>query len=251
MATGFNAVSMGNGELFFDGRNVGILKGDVTYSYEYDIEDLYAGVPQKLKGRITRRVSASLKASTAELNMENVAMALGGLTISNVGGGTTAHVKKSYTVSARGSSTILSVMLDESPIDDGATFTVYKADGTTVIAATEYFVDYGSGFVYFKPGTSDVTEGAVVKVSYTDEQPASKQVNLGATFSLAQKNLEFVHTSPVTGKEKRVVMWLASSDGRVNLNFSETNIIVNEVTFMAIEDTSHPNNPLGYFAEVQ
>lgn len=251
MATGFNAVSMGNGELFFDGRNVGILKGDVKYSYEYEIEDLYAGVPQKLKGRITKKVTAKLTASTAELNVENVAMALGGLSIQNIGGAPNAHVKKAYQVAARGTSTILSVHLDESPVDGQSAFTIHKADGTTMIPATEYMVDFGGGRVYFKPGSEAVADGDTVRVTYTDVQPASRQVNLGATFSLAQRNLEFVHTSPVTGKEKRVVMWLASSDGKVNLNFAESNIIVNEVTFMAIEDAAHPTNPLGYFAEAQ
>ena len=58
--------------------------------------------------------------------------------------------------------------------------------------------------------------------------------------------LEFVHPLVnLPGKCDRIVMWKAVSNGSIELNFAEDNVIVNNITFKAVYDSTHPTNPLG------
>ena len=46
-------------------------------------------------------------------------------------------------------------------------------------------------------------------------------------------------------------MWKANTNGSAEITYAEENFIVNNITFEAIFDDSHPTNPLGYYHEEQ
>ena len=245
----FNNVSMGNGLLRYNGVDVGFLKGDVSYRYNYDVEDFKTGVPLALQGSITKEIVAELEAPIAELSAENIAMALGGLT--PVSTGTTQNVAAGSpsvrTFATFGSGGLEAIVLD----GPNVTNLVVKSsdDVTTYVEGTDYFLVPGSGaspgFVYRNPN-GNIPSGATVNASYDYQAVTGQQIDLGTQFSLQQGDLEFVHTSPVTGKDITVKMWKATTNGVFDINFAESNFIINNVVFKAIFDSSHPSNPLGY-----
>lgn len=245
----FNNVSMGNGLLKIGGVDVGYLKGDVNYKYNYEVEDFKVGVPLQLAGSITKELIAELTAPIAEISVENIAMALGGLTPVNTGSTETISTgsPQTRTFAAYGGAGLEAIILD----GPAAASVVVKntAGTTTYTAGTDYLVApgvTGPAVVWRNPAGS-ITSGQSVTVSYEYTAITGQQINLGTQFSLAQVDLEFIHTSPVTNKAHTVKMWKATTNGAFEINFAEGNFLVNNVTFKAIRDESHPTNPLGYY----
>jgi len=252
----FGNCTMGNGDLWINDVPVGFLKGDVEYSHEYSIEEFKTGVPSMLRGSITKEVTATLKAPLAELTAENLAIALGGLTpaetpgslvdktatfesltfVDDTTGGPMQRIKLGPTT-ARDLAVTISGEADAPVIKDATEALLYIED-------TDYVVDYDSGYVYRLPG-GDIGEDDIVKVKYKYTPPASKQINLGVVFALADVKVEFRHTRPQDGKLVTVIMWKANADGKASLKFAEGSWNINEVTFKAVYDATHPDNPLG------
>lgn len=241
----FNNVSLGNGVLQYNGVDVGFLKGDVQYRYNYSIEDFKTGVPLQLAGSITKEVIAELTAPIAELSVANIAMALGGLTPVSTGSAQSVLVGSPSvrTFATYGGGGLEAIVLDGPAV----TSLVLKSsdDVTTYTEGTDYLLMPDSGVVYRNPNGS-IPSGATVNASYGYTQVTGQQINLGTQFSLAQGELTFTHTSPVTGKDITVKMWLATTNGQFEISFAEENFIINNVTFKAVRDASHPTNPLGY-----
>lgn len=88
--------------------------------------------------------------------------------------------------------------------------------------------------------------GGLTPVSGTYDGAAGQQINLGALLPLAEKPIEFVHTSPVSGKRTVLYMHKASVAKGAALNFKEQDWNINEVEFTAIADDSHTDSPLGW-----
>jgi len=249
----FGNVSMGLGALTVNSVDVGYLKGKVNYKYAYEIEKFETGVPLKLQGQITKKLSASLTATLAELSAENMAMALGGLSISTV---TAVEVtiadgdNQERTFASIGGAGLECIQLGPgTPATLFNTLVVENsAENTTYTAGTDYLLDPTSGKVWRNPAGS-ITSGQTVRVSYKYTPTAGKQINLGVTFSLSQVPLTFVHTKPNTNKDITVVMHKCSANGTVDINFDEQNFILNDVTFDAIEDTTNAAHPFGYIYE--
>jgi hypothetical protein len=245
----FQNVSMGNGELFWNGVSCGYLKGDVQYRYNYTVEDFKVDVPLQLAGSVTKEVIAELTAPLAEISVANIAMALGGLTPVNTGTPTTVANSSPYQTRtfAAFHGGLEAIVLDGPAVAD---LEVRSSDGVTQYDVdVDYFLvpgTHGAGFVYRNP-TGDIASGATVRVAYKHTQVTGQQINLGVQFSLAEGDLEFRHKSPVNGKFQTVKMWKAVTNGVFELNYSEGNFLVNNVTFKAVRDTSHPTNPLGYW----
>ena len=247
----FNHVDLGLGDLYFDNRCVGFLKGEVKYEYNYEIEDFKAGVPLFLYGTIVKEVGAKITASMAEITAQNIAMVMGGLTVQSVTDGTTTITNQGNTFLQRNGSSLYSILLD-GPIHDTPEPVIYDTAATpNLIASSEYFVDHAAGVIWADPAGS-IDEETDVKVTYTIETVTGNQINMGTQFSLAQKKVVFIHTSPVTGKDKTVTMWLARCNGKLTMPFQEGSFILSEVVLEAIrDDQNHPTNPLGtYFEEV-
>lgn len=247
----FNNVSMGSGVLFYDNVDVGFLKGDVQFSYNYDIEDFETGVPLVLQGSIVKKAGAMLKAGVAELTAANFSMALGGLAITNNNGAedvTHSVNPQLLTFSAYQGGSIEAIVLDGPNVTTGANKPVLKDTTDTITYAenTDYIVDYLNGHIYRNPAGA-LTAGESVHVTYRFTAPQSQQIKLGATFHLAQKNLQFVHTMPNTGKMITIHMWKAQVTGKIDFRFSESSFIINDVEFKAIADwAGHPDMPFGY-----
>lgn len=245
----FQNVSMGNGELFANGVSCGYLKGDVNYKYNYTVEDFKVDVPLQLAGSITKEVIAELTAPLAEISVANIAMALGGLTPVSTGSPVTIansspYQTRTFAVFQGG---IEAIVLDGPAVTSLA---IRSNDGVTTYAAnTDYFLIPGTtsaGYVFRVPGGA-IASGATVRVAYTYTGVTGQQINLGVQFSLAEIDLEFRHKSPVNGKFQTVKMWKAVTNGAFELNYSEGNFLINNVTFKAVRDPSHATNPLGYW----
>lgn len=246
----FNNVSMGNGLLKWNGVDVGFLKGDVNYKYNYEIEDFKTGVPLTLHGSVTKEVVAELTAPLAELKVANIAMALGGLPIVSTGSAQTVTAGtpsvRTFTDFGQG---VQGIVLD----GPAATSVVVKSsdDVTTYTQGTDYFVLPGvaSPAIVYRNANGTIPADATVNVSYGYTAVTGNQVNLGTQFSLAQGDLEFIHTSPVSGKKKTTKMWKATTNGQFEINYAEGQFLINNVTFKAVFDSTHSTNPLGYFHE--
>jgi len=244
----FNNVTMGSGVLRYDGRDVGFLRGDVSYEYNYDIEYFKSGVPLKTYGSITKEVTARLTAPLAEITVENLAMASGGLTINTVAGTAITSTVTKALAAYPSSPGVQAITLDAQNVSSGVGGLVVTSGAVTGTVNDDYIVDYANGVVFWNPGGA-FTSGASLTAVFTATPPASKSLYLGSRFSLDQKSIEFVHTSPVTGKTKKIMFWKASTNGQVKLPFAESAFIVNEIIFEGIWDDTHPTNPLGYFEE--
>lgn len=241
----FNRVSMGNGVLKHNNRNVGYLKGDVNFDYSYEIEDFKVGVPMRLVGSICKELTCSLKAPLAELSPDNIAMALGGLPVVGASGEDQVTVTAGqFTFAPFGDSGLEGVLLS-GPDPTGIVVTSDPA-GTTYQAGSDYFVIPGQGVIY-RVEDGDIPEGADVLITYTRTPFGSDTIALGAQFSLEQKRLDFYHTSPVTGKTVHLVLWKCTVSGKLSWNFAEGSVHINNVEFKGIsDDLNHPTNPFGY-----
>jgi len=249
----FKEVSMGTGSLFVNGVDVGFLSGAVKYVYNYDIEKFKSGIPKMLRGQQAKEIVASLQAPFAQISAENMAIALGLMSsdiVINSGAATTVTAQSRTFSAGYLGLALQSVVLDGPNISTGVDAPVVKSSDnvTTYTEGVDYLVEYGLGLILRIP-TGAIASGATIKVTYKHTPPASKQINLGAKFSLAQLPIHFEHTRPNTGKKVITHMWLGSADGKCEFNFEEDKWIVNNVTFDAVFDESHPNNPLGYWLE--
>lgn len=242
----FNQVALGLGALSFNGVDVGFLKENVNYKYSYEIEKFKTGVPRRLQGSVTKELVSELTAGLAELSAENMAMALGGLSVETTG--STVNVvdgdnqERTFAAYPTGGS-LQAIILDGPSVTN--LVVENTAENTTYTANDDYILDANRGIVWRNPGGA-IGSGATVRVTYDYEQVTGKQVNLGTQFSLQQATLQFVHTRPQDGKLVTIVMWKASVNGNLEWNFQEDTFTVNNLTFEAVEDTTHPDNPMGY-----
>lgn len=249
----FKNVSMGNGVLKVNGVDVGFLKGDVNYKYNYDIEKFKTGVPKVNRGSVTKELIAELTAPLAEISASNIAMSLGGLPIVTTGSPVVVGPGEASEKSIRTFSTFNggeAIVLDGPGVTSGTLSIEPSGGGTPYTSGTDYLLIPGVGgstsFVYRNPD-GNIPSGATVEATYTYTQVAGQQINLGVQFSLAEDDVEFVHKSPVTQLRKTVKMWKANTNGQFDINFAEESFIVNNVTFDAVFDDEHPANPMGYY----
>lgn len=245
----FNEVALGLGTLSFNGVDVGYLKENVNYKYSYEIEKFKTGVPRRLQGSVTKELVSELTAGVAQLNAENMAMALGGLTVTNVGSETTIAdgANQERTFAAYGSSGLEAILLDGPLVNTLVVKDITEV--TTYVAGDDYWLIPGTGItvgvVYANPAGA-ISTLETVRVSYKYTLPTGKKVKLGTQFSLQQATLEFVHERPQDGKLVTIKMWKASVNGNLEWNFQEDTFTVNNLTFEAVEDTTHADEPMGY-----
>lgn len=255
---GCNNISVGTGELFVARRNVGFLSGNVSYEYKYDIEKFKTapqGGPKKTACTIVKEITANLKAGIAEISAENMAMALGGISLTTQGVTPVtvadgANHERTF-ISRGDSSGLQTIQLGPGP-GLATTFStvVVKnlAESTTYVADTDYTVSALTGEVTTIDGGA-ITDGQTVRVSYAYVPIAGNLIKLGAQFSLQQVPITFVHTKN-SGKKIIVHAPLASVSGNISLGFDPDKVIVNNVEFEILDDsTNNPTMPFGYVFE--
>lgn len=247
----FQKVPMGLGDLTVGGVDIGYLKDSVEYHYEYDIEKFYAGNPQKLKGQVTTGLNSYITAKYAELSAENLAMALGGLTITNqTAVEATVAMGAALTFATDSVTGLEYIQLGTGPGLSNAFNTLVvknSAEAVTYTAGTDYLLEPTRGRVYRNPAGT-ITSLQVVHVGYKHTPITGKRIDLGVQFDLDQVPVVFTHTRR-DGLQVIANMWLASSDAKVNVKFGEKTFQFNDIRIDAIEDTSHASNPFGYLFE--
>lgn len=67
-------LSLGLGKLEVDGRDVGWLKGEVSYQFQYDVSEHLIGQPRYVAVRGVIRPRATLRAAMAEMTRDNVGL---------------------------------------------------------------------------------------------------------------------------------------------------------------------------------
>ncbi|MBQ7567295.1 hypothetical protein IJT17_00640 [bacterium] len=70
-------LTLGVGDLYIDGQDVGYLGGDVTHTTEIETEDFESGVPSTVIKTIVKKFSRELKASLAQIDISTLKTALG------------------------------------------------------------------------------------------------------------------------------------------------------------------------------
>ena len=255
---GCECISMGTGSLYLARRNVGFLSGGVDYEYKYDVEKIKSGVPKRTVCKITKEISANLKAGLLEICLPNLAVALGGLPISSQVAATAvatdddaANIERTFTPNFDGSGGE-TIMLGPGwgLAKNFASVNIENVGETTTYAAgTDYTLDAATGIVTRISG-GGIASGATVRVSYTYDRVAGRQLKLGAQFSLAEMDLTFVHTKPADGK--RIWVWApkASVTGTIGFKFDPDNPIINNIELEIIDDSANnPTMPFGYVFE--
>lgn len=242
-------ITLGLGDLYVNGQLVGWLKNKVDYQYEYDVKKFKSGVPKKLQCKIVAELTASLKAGVAEMNAENLSRALGQLPVSTITSGTvTVSTAETHTPVLDPTTGKYWCRLGSGAGRANTFATVVVKDitaTTTYVANTDYTIDAATGILEIVSGGA-IVAGDSLKVTYGYHTIAGKKIALGATFTLNNVEIAFVHTKPNGGKKVWIVMWLAAVTGKIGLSFDEENFIVNDMEFEAVEDTSHSTEPFGY-----
>lgn len=246
-----NDVTVGLGSLYANGVGFGYLKNNVEFNYEYDILKFYTGSPQKLTCQFVTKLNSGLKATYAQINSSNLARSLGNLATNSIASAT-------HTASS-GSPETYTPVLDlatgnywfriQPSGDEGGVLsnfnTVVIKDGSSTLALnTDYTLD-ALGNVQLLAGGS-YTPGDNVAVSYTASVLAGIAINLGYTFALNEMDILFVHNK--LNSSKRVCIWIprCTVTGKINLKFSETEVILNEIQIDALDDSAnHPSYPYG------
>lgn len=89
-------------------------------------------------------------------------------------------------------------------------------------------------------GGKDISTGQVY------DGATGQMVNLGLLKPLAEKPIEFIHTSPVSNKKIAIKFWKSSISGGANISFKESDWAINEITFKSIRDATQTANPGGF-----
>jgi len=79
-------VMVGTGTLYLNGQDVGLLKGDVTFSYEPEWNEIKGGSPEQLVKQSLAGETAKISAALMELNPDNIANAIQMFTKEQVAG---------------------------------------------------------------------------------------------------------------------------------------------------------------------
>lgn len=250
---GCENVSLGTGDLYINGIDIGFLKGKVTYNYESEVKDLEGKVPKQTLCRIVSKLGASLTAGAAEISAENLARALGQQTVHTVAGGSTtvsdgANEERTFVLDPVTGLEWFRLGPGFGRANTFATLVVENVgESTTYVDTTDYTLDATTGIVTRVSGGS-IPSGATVRVSYGYNAVAGKLIKVGASFALNEVEVNFVHTKPNSGKNIYVCIWKATVSGRISLDFSEDDYIVNNIEFKAVRDTNtlHAAEPFGY-----
>lgn len=219
----FTNVTMGRGVLSVGPVGgsllpVGYLQDTVEFEYEKTPEMFYDDVPETLQGAVVKIFKCTLKAPMAEITVPNVGLMLGGDNVyTNSGGTHTVSAPEPYTFTTPFYAAIQSFQI---PGATPASIVIKDSTNTTTYSATtDYLIDTGSSTVYRLPSGTIPASATVHITSGTYVTIASQQINFGGDTSIGTVEVDFTHTSPVTGLIKRVHLYRAISSGKIMIPF--------------------------------
>jgi hypothetical protein len=244
-------LTLGNGELLYNGIGVGYLNGDdaVKFKGGYDLEKFKASIPKTVKAIFNKESMMELTAPIMQINPANLSMAMGGLGITTANGSpvTNATPKQLTFAPWPAAPGFQAIVLDGPNVtaltlkNSGGTAT-FSAD-TVGGGAADYHLDPTTGIVYRLPGGT-IPAGATVQVfTQTYTPPANFQLNFGNLTQLAQLPLLFRHLRPDSTLVE-IYMDLAINSNALELDFNGGKMNMMNVQFEAIY--SEANSRLGY-----
>ena len=232
-----NDIILGAGILYFNGINVGQLKGDVTFTPEAEYKEFKAGVPQQTVKILKFSEGATLKASYAEMNSANFARAL------NIAD--SAIIYTTGTVSAE--SVILSAT-DTVQLKKGRNITslTLTVGSTPAVLDTDYeIVSAASGKIRRKAASTVITDGATVTAGYTYRKTA--KISFGGGAQPADVPAKFVYTAPDGSEEITINFYKAKWKAGNAITFKEEDFSTSDVEITAVSDSSRTaGDQLGY-----
>lgn len=211
-------VSLGNGEILAskDGGlswlGIGYLKGDddVKFKAGYELELFKHGNPKATHIIFNKESMMSIEAPVMQVSPGNVSMLLGGLQVNETAGGT-VNVSTAYTQAFKdwaGAPGLQAIALRGPSVSN---LLVTTTGDVTINASGNYYLHAASGVLYRLPGSSTITSGMSVKLTYDYVEPESTQIDIGQMLSLDDVALMFRH--PRKDGLIEIVM-----DAAVNLN---------------------------------
>ena len=223
-------IILGAGVLYFNGINVGQLKGDVSFTPEAEYKEFSAGVPQQTVKILKFKEGATLKASYAEMNSANFARAL------NIEESAIKYTTQSVT----GESVVLTGT-NTVPLAKGryVTSVVVKQGATTAVLGTDYTIVNAARGEIARVATSTVIEdGDTVTVDYTYRKTAT--VGFGGGAQPADVPGKFVYTSPDGDQEITIEFPKAKWKAGNAITFKEEDFSTSDVEIVAVSDPSKP-----------
>ena len=230
-------ILLGAGILYFNGVNVGQLKGDVSFTPEAEYKEFKAGVPQQTVKILKFSEGATLKASYAEFNSANFARAL------NIAESAIVYTTANVTAESVVLSGTNSVQLEKGR---DITSLVVKVGETTAVQNTDYEVkDAATGTIARKTGSTVITEGATVSAAYTYRKTA--KITFGGGAQPADVPAKFVYTAPDGSEEITINFYKAKWKAGNAITFKEEEFSTSDVEIVAVSDSTRTaGDQLGY-----
>lgn len=223
-------ILMGTGILFINDINVGQLKGDVVFTPTAEFKDFEAGIPkQTVKSQKTKE-GATLKAGVAELNPENMALALGTDSVTYTEGEVLSASPESVVF---GSGTV--TLKKNRHVNN----VVVKVGAATAVLGTDYeIVNAAAGKLKRIETSTLITSGVSANVTYKYRKSA--KITSGGGSTLPEFPCRYVYASPDGDQEITLNIYLGQLKGGQAITFKEDDYTVNDFELTATSDTSRP-----------
>ena len=221
-------IVLGAGVLYFNGINVGQLKGDVSFTPEAEYKEFTAGVPQQTVKILKFKEGATLKASYAEMNSANFARAL--------------NIEQSAVVYATETVTAEAVVLtgtDTVQLAKGRNVTALtiKKGETSAVLDTDYkIINADRGEIARMTGSTVILDGDTVTAAYTYRKTAT--VGFGGGAQPSDSVAKFVYTSPDGDQEITINFPKAKWKAGNAITFKEEDFSTSDVEIVAVSDPS-------------
>lgn len=223
-------IILGAGVLYFNGINVGQLKGDVSFTPEAEYKEFTAGVPQQTVKILKFKEGASLKASYAEMNAQNFARAL------NIEESAITYATENVTAEAHVMTGTNTIKLKKGRF---VTNLVVKQGAETAVLNTDYKIVSAARGEIARIATSTVIEdGETVTVDYTYRK--SSTVGFGGGAQPADAVAQFVYTSPDGDQSITINFPKAKWKAGNAITFKEEDFSTSDVEIVAVSDPSKP-----------
>lgn len=300
-----NDILIGTGKAFVNGRDVGQLKGDVTFKHSKEFYEVKAGFPETTLLKVLISESAEAQMSLIEINLDTVAALMPEYRLRVEGGadvtvsqeflgslysyrwGTAQHSRwTDGTVSVQPAAVLAStadagatkVFLDSvtrfkagdsvtlrkgattetktiasggvvagersvtftTPLGNSYDFGALAVNGTLSLEeGTDYGLDRLEGRVIRRNGSTKISDGDAVAVSYIYRKEASKILTAGGVSTTSTFPMRFEHTRR-DGRKRVVEFYKCSVTGDFSIPFAEKSEAIWQVTVSAQADSSRP-----------
>jgi hypothetical protein len=220
-------ILLGTGTLMMGGINVGQLKGDVTFTPTAEYKDFLAGIPQQIIKSEKISEGATLKASMAELNPQNMAFAIGAKNITYTTetvvdeditfGATPVTVKKNRNIEA----------------------VVVKVGETSAVLGTDYkIVNPATGLIDRIEASTVITANSTAKISYTYRKSA--KISAGGSEDIPEMPAQYVYDSPDGDQTITLDIYLGQIKNGQAIAFKEDDYTITDFEITATSDSSRP-----------